>query len=83
MRYMLYTEDLRLACVPRVCVCFARLQSHLSHNTESSVLRDIPRQFPFKYRADVPRVRSQAAGVNSQRRFRARDLCHYLRERAR
>lgn len=68
-------------CVPRVCVYFARLQSHLSHNTGSSVPR-YP-EFPFKYRADVLRVRSQAAGVNSRRRFRARDLCHYLRERAR
>lgn len=89
-RYVLYAgenaeDSLGSACDLRACrACVSVLPDYkaISHTILGARCRDIPRQFPFKYRADVPRVRSQAAGVNSRRRFRARDLCHYLRERA-
>lgn len=76
----------RSACDLRACRAYVSIlpdYKAISHTILGARCRDIPSQFPFKYRADVLRVRSQAAGVNSRRRFRARDLCHYLRERAR
>lgn len=72
--------DLHACLYTYVCVRFARLQSHLSHNTGSSVGAAISRD-SFRSNRTAPRARSQAAGVNSQRRASGREICVITFER--